>query len=150
MRYFIDKKYRQAGCGGAIIRVVAKELHADNKARLYCERIERAKGETTMTQSENNTSNIVAIEAIKREDYILIDGERLVVTRVTNKEVAQRHLDDNITVYVVRDEEDGYLAAIATSDYKGRVSKAERVRKELIDKMMAQGLTEAQAIAVLS
>lgn len=103
-----------------------------------------------MQLGSNTSGSIVSIEAIKREDYILLDGKRVVVTRVTSREVAQRHLEKNITVYVVKDAEDGYLAAIATRDYRGRTSKAERIRAELIEKMVAQGLSKEQALAVLA
>lgn len=89
--------------------------------------------------------NSKTIDRIKREDYILLDGERVVVTRVTSKEIAERHDREGVTVYVVKDTEDGFLAAIPSADYKGRTSK----KQALIDKLVARGISLEDAIELL-
>ena len=94
-----------------------------------------------------------AIDAIKREDYILVDGERVVVKRVTNRDIALRHSADGVTVYTVQDTEDGYLGAIKAEDYRGRISKAERTKLALnnaVDKLVDKGMTREDAIEALT
>ena len=92
------------------------------------------------------------IDAIKREDYILLDGERVVVKRVTNRDIALRHSADGVTVYTVQDTEDGYLGAIKATEYQGRISKVERARlarNAALDKLVDRGMDREDAINIL-
>lgn len=102
--------------------------------------------------SNNTTLQTTPLAKAPAHKYVLEDVEYKCLE--SNLEAVQLHADKGVEVFstsVVKDGEEVRTRYwVKADEYVGRVTKAERTKRALIDGMIAQGLTEAQAEAVLA